>query len=66
MNNNDLCCICKKELEKDAIPANRKLISKSLTKFMCIDCLADYLGTDSESVKEKIKKFKEEGCVLFL
>ena len=60
------CCICGKELDKDCIAANKKFLSKSIVKFMCLDCLADYLGTDVDSIIEKIKKFKEEGCVLFL
>ena len=67
MKNNyeEKCCSCGKKIGKDDIGANKKLISKKATKFLCIDCLADYLGTDSESIVEKINKFKEEGCALF-
>lgn len=62
----DVCCSCGKSIGKDDIGANKKLISKNATKFLCIECLAEFLGTDEASIYEKIQKFKEEGCVLFL
>ena len=69
MKNNEQpcqCSVCGKQIGKDDIGANKKLISKTVTKFLCIDCLAEYLGTDSEYILEKISQFKEEGCVLFI
>lgn len=65
-NNNFTCCTCGKEITKDEVGANKKLISKKIKNFLCINCLAKYLGTDPETILEKIQQFKEEGCVLFI
>ena len=60
------CIACgKKPLDKDAIGINKKLLGKDVTKFYCIDCLADYLGCTVDDLLEKIEEFKEEGCTLF-
>ena len=61
-----LCEVCDKVLSKDEIALNKKLISKNTKQFMCIDCLAKYLGTTVEVLKDKINEFKEEGCTLFI
>lgn len=60
------CIACnKKKLDKDTIGINKKLLGKEITKFYCMDCLADYLGCTVEDLLEKIEEFKEEGCTLF-
>lgn len=60
------CIACnKKMLDKDTIGINKKLLGKEITKFYCMDCLADYLGCTVEDLLEKIEEFKEEGCTLF-
>ena len=61
-----VCCSCNACITKDDIGANKKLISKNVKKFLCVECLADYLGIDPETLRDKINQFKEEGCVLFL
>lgn len=61
------CCErCGVEIEKDVVALNKKLISKHVKEFFCINCLAKYLDTSVESLLEKIEQFKEEGCTLFL
>ena len=60
------CIACgKKQLDKDTIGINKKLLGEKIQKFYCLDCLADYLGCTVKDLLEKIEEFKEEGCVLF-
>lgn len=60
------CLACgKKPLDKDTIGINKKLLGKELSKFYCLDCLADYLGCTVDDLLDKIEEFKEEGCDLF-
>ena len=62
----ELCSKCCKVITKDEKGLNKKLISKRTKEFLCITCLANYLETTEEELKEKIEEFKEEGCTLFL
>lgn len=60
------CLACgKAQLDKDTISINKKLLGKSIRKYYCMDCLADYLGCTVEDLVDKIEEFKEEGCELF-
>ena len=60
------CLACgRKPLDKDTIGINRKLLGKKVSKFYCMECLADYLGCTVEDLLEKSEEFKEEGCDLF-
>lgn len=60
------CCSCgKKNLDKDTIGINKKLLGLDIEVYFCIDCLAEYLGTTTEELLEKIEEFKDEGCTLF-
>ena len=62
-----ICCErCMAEIDKDVIALNKKLISKHMKEFFCMNCLADYLDTNVEALSDKIEQFKEEGCTLFL
>lgn len=60
------CIACLKEnLDKNTIGINKKLLGESVDTFYCIDCLADFLDTTVEELKDKIEEFKDEGCDLF-
>lgn len=60
------CVACgNKNLDKDTVAINKKLIGTHIKSFYCMDCLADYLGCSVEDILEKIEEFKEEGCTLF-
>jgi uncharacterized protein YlaI len=60
------CDVCGRNLSKDEISLNKKLINKNCKQFMCLQCLSEYLNVDVEILAEKIVQFKEEGCTLFL
>lgn len=65
-NNNISCIACgKKQLEKNEIGINKKLLGEPLENYYCYDCLADYLNVTVNDINEKIEEFKEEGCKLF-
>ncbi len=60
------CVACgKKNLNKDTVGINKKLLGKDIKNFYCMDCLADYLDCTVEDLLEKIEEFKSEGCTLF-
>lgn len=60
------CIVCGKEgLDKEVVGLNKKLLSKNITEFYCLDCLAEYLDCTVENLQDKIEEFKEEGCTLF-
>lgn len=60
------CVACgEKNLSKDTIGINKKLLGESVSTFYCMDCLADFLGCSVQDLLDKIEEFKEEGCKLF-
>ena len=60
------CIICgKKNLDKNTIGINKKLLGEDIENFYFMNCLAEYLGCTVEELLEKIEEFKEEGCKLF-
>ena len=52
-------------LDKNTVGKNKKMLGTQIRTFYCMDCLADYLGTTTEALWEKIEEFKDEGCTLF-
>lgn len=64
MKYNCICCL-KKNLNKDTIGINKKLLGTEVKDFYCMDCLADYLGVTVDDLLDKIEEFKEQGCTLF-
>lgn len=60
------CFVCGKEnLSRNEVNLNKKLIDRSINKFHCMNCLADYLEISNEDLEERIQEFKDSGCVLF-
>ncbi len=59
------CQYCGESLSKDLIGLNKKILACSVEKFMCLLCLADFLGCSEEDLIVKIEDFKEQGCTLF-
>lgn len=63
--NKSSCQYCGANFNKDCIALNKKLLGRNIEKFMCITCLADYLGCIEDDLFVKIEEFKEQGCTLF-
>lgn len=61
-----MCTNCSKSLKKDEIALSKKMLGKNTKQFLCLDCLGEFLNTDTEILLEKIEQFKDEGCTLFL
>ena len=60
------CISCgKKDLSKNEVGINLKLIGEDTQNFYCLDCLADYLSVTPQDIYDKIEEFKEQGCKLF-
>lgn len=60
------CVGCgRKNLDRNTVGINKKLLGKGQVQFYCMDCLAEFLDTTVEDLEEKIEEFKEEGCTLF-
>ena len=59
------CLECNKNLTKDEIGLNKKMLGRNTKQFLCLECLSNYLNTDTEILIEKIEQLKEEGCTLF-
>lgn len=60
------CAYCDKEkLSKNEIGLNKKLIHRQIKRMMCLTCMAAYLETTEEELKEMIEGLKREGCDLF-
>lgn len=60
------CIVCgKKELSKNEIGLNKKLLGREVYVFYCLDCLAAELNLTVEKLLSAIENFKEQGCILF-
>lgn len=60
------CAYCeKKNLSKDDIGLNKKLVHPQVEQMMCITCMAEYLETTEDELREMVKLFRQEGCSLF-
>ena len=60
------CMKCGRALEDDEIALHRKLINRGAKEFMCLDCLAAYYATTVERLRDMIRRFRADGCTLFL
>ena len=60
------CVSCgKKDLVRNEIGINKKLLGENVGNYYCLNCLADYLGVSTQDILDKIEEFKTEGCRLF-
>lgn len=60
------CIACgKRELDKDTVGINKKLLGKGIHVFYCLDCLAEHLSCTTQQLIDKIEDLKDEGCELF-
>ena len=59
------CKECGSLLTALDIGATKKLINKGATEFLCIPCLAKRFGVEEDLIHQKIKEWREQGCMLF-
>lgn len=59
------CRVCGEDVERVAAALYKKLVDKQAKKFYCLSCLAEYLDTTVEELREKADEFKNQGCTLF-
>lgn len=59
------CYECHKQLDKDEIALNKKLLGKNIKQKLCLECLSEYLESDKDILLAKIEQFKDDGCELF-
>lgn len=60
------CCIkCGKELMNMDIALYKKMINRGAERFMCIRCLAEYIGVTEDDLLMKAEHFRKMGCTLF-
>ena len=55
----------KKDLSKDEVGINLKLIGEDTENFYCLDCLASVLDVGVQDILDKIEEFKEEAVRCF-
>ncbi len=59
------CIKCGKEITHNEVGLTKKLINRSATEYMCIECMSKYFGVTVERLNEKIEEFIHAGCTLF-
>ena len=59
------CYQCGAKPDRDTLALNKKLLGKAIQKFLCLECLAEYLGATTDDLIIKIEDFKEQDCDLF-
>lgn len=61
-----LCTSCHASLSADDKAIYMKLVSRTATSFLCIDCLGRKLGCGRKPIEERIRYYRESGnCTLF-
>jgi hypothetical protein len=60
------CYHCEAEVAKIAVALNKKLLGRKITRFYCLDCLANYLEVTTDELLARAEEFKEQGCALFM
>jgi len=60
-----VCFRCSRPLTADETALTKKLINRGATRFFCLSCLAAHFEVPEDSLREKIREFREMGCTLF-
>lgn len=66
MNKKECIACGQKNLDKNTVGINMKLLGAEIENYYCMDCLIDYLGCTKQDILDKIEEFKEDGCNLFV
>lgn len=60
------CTKCGKKLIADEKAIYMKLVDRTASYFLCLDCLGEYLSCGREALEKRIRYYRESGnCVLF-
>jgi len=65
MSKSAKCTFCESELNKITVGLNKKFYGRKITKFLCLQCLAEHLDVTEEDLLDKVEDFKMQGCDLF-
>ena len=62
----DICFKCRKSpLSSNERGLCLKYLGRATTQFLCMDCLAEELGTSTADLEHMIFVFRTQGCRLF-
>lgn len=59
------CMKCGRELQSDEIGLHKKMINRGAAEHLCITCLAEFFHCEESLLENKIRQFRQEGCLLF-
>ena len=59
------CIGCGRELNVIDIGLHKKLVNRGATEYLCKACLAEKFEVTVELLDQKVKEFREYGCLLF-
>ena len=65
MDTTPRCTSCDTPLTPDEIGLHKKLVNRGATTFLCKSCLCARFHMTKQQADEMIKRFREQGCVLF-
>ena len=60
------CKLCGNKVSVNEIGLNKKFFGKGVNEYLCLTCLAKYFSVSEELLKEKIERYRQSGCVLFV
>lgn len=64
--NRNTCFVCESaSITKTERGLTQKLLDRLDGPFRCLACLADYLDTTEDTLREKAIELKEQGCSFF-
>lgn len=61
-----VCKDCGKQICKDEVALNKKIIDSKAKEFLCLECMSEALDCTVVDLEIKIDEFKEQGCTLFI
>lgn len=62
----NICMNCEKKLVPDEKAIFMKLVDRTASRFLCLDCLGEKLECGREPLEQRIRYYRESGnCVLF-
>ena len=54
------------QITPDEMGLNKKLINRSVTEYLCYDCLGAYFKLERKVLLDMVERFREAGCHLFV